>query len=148
MIRLAKELPEFETVYAMYGIGETNAAQLMAEIGDIRNYPCRSALVGFAGIDPEVNQSGKMNSQSNPSTKRGSPHLRRTMFQIWRSIYGSNLLMRLCTSSWTRNDPKASPTNVYMTAGSNKFLRIYYARVKECMAKLDTPAENSEMATD
>lgn len=26
---------------------------------------------------------------------------------------------------------------VYMTAASNKFLRIYYARVKECMATLD-----------
>ena len=55
MIRLAKELPEFETVHAMFGVGEITAAQLMAEIGDIRNYPRRSSLVGFAGVDPEVN---------------------------------------------------------------------------------------------
>lgn len=31
-----------------------------------------------------------------------------------------------------------------MTAGANKFLRIYYARVKECMAKLDAPTEAAE----
>ena len=78
MVRLAKELPEFETVHAMYGVGETTAAQLMAEIGDIRNYPRRSSLVGFAGVDPEIDQSGKKDSKSKPSTKRGSPHLRKT----------------------------------------------------------------------
>lgn len=82
MIRLAKELPEYETVHAMFGVGEITAAQLMTEIGNIRNYPRRSSLVGFAGVDPEVNQSGNMNSKSNPSTKRYSPHLRKTLFQI------------------------------------------------------------------
>lgn len=86
MIRLAKELPEFETVHAMYGVGEVTAAQLMAEIGDIRNFPRRSALTGYAGIDPEVDDSGKKVSKSNPTTKRGSPHLRRTLFQVV-SIY-------------------------------------------------------------
>lgn len=39
MTRLAKELPEYETVHAMYGMGNTTAAQLIAEIGDIRNFP-------------------------------------------------------------------------------------------------------------
>lgn len=55
MVRMAKELPEYESVHAMFGVGDVTAAQLMAEIGDIRNYPRRSSLVGFAGIDPEVN---------------------------------------------------------------------------------------------
>lgn len=73
MVRLAKELPEYETVHNIYGVGDTTAAQLMAETGDIRNCPRRSALVGFAGVDPEVDQSGKKDSKSNPSTKRGSP---------------------------------------------------------------------------
>ena len=35
---------------------------------------------------------------------------------------------------------------VYMTAGANKFLRIYYTRVKECMANLGAPAEDSKTA--
>lgn len=41
---------------------------------------------------------------------------------------------------------EGKPYYVYMTAGANNFLRIYYARVKECMANLDTPAEDSETA--
>ena len=32
---------------------------------------------------------------------------------------------------------EGKPYYVYMTAGANKFLRIYYARVKECMAQLE-----------
>lgn len=142
MIRLAKELPEYETVHAMYGVGDITAAQLIAEIGDIRNYPRRSSLVGFAGIDPEVNQSGTMNTKSNPSTKRGSPHLRKTLFQIM-TIY-----LRLAPPDeavYQFLDKKRSegkPYYVYMTAGANKFLRIYYARVKECMSKVEQ--ESSE----
>ena len=139
MIRLAKELPEYETVIAMFGVGEVTAAQLMAEIGDVRNYPRRSSLVGFAGVDPEVNQSGKMNAQSNPSTKRGSPHLRKTLYQIM-TIY-----LRLAPQDepvyqfLDKKRAEGKPYYVYMTAGANKFLRIYYARVKECMVKLDSP---------
>jgi len=31
---------------------------------------------------------------------------------------------------------EGKPYYVYMTAGANKFLRIYYGRVKECLASL------------
>ena len=41
MTRLAKQLPEYDTVRAMYGVGETTAAQLMAEIGDVLRFPRR-----------------------------------------------------------------------------------------------------------
>ncbi len=139
MIRLAKELPEFETVHAIYGVGETTAAQLMAEIGDIRNYPRRSSLVGFAGIDPEVNQSGKMSSQSNPSTKRGSPHLRKTLFQIMTVYLKLKPADEAVYQFLDKKRAEGKPYYVYMTAGANKFLRIYYARVTECIANLDTP---------
>ena len=87
MTRLAKELPEYETVHAMYGVGDTTAAQLIAEIGDIRNFPRRSSLVGFAGVDPAVDDSGKNVGNSKAATKRGSPHLRKTLFQIKRNNF-------------------------------------------------------------
>ena len=138
MIRLAKQLPEYPVVNAMYGVGEVTAAQLMAEIGDVRNFPRRSSLIAFAGIDPEVDQSGKKQTKSNPSTKRGSPHLRKTLFQVM-SIY-----LRLAPENepvYQFLDKKRSegkPFYVYMTAGANKFLRIYYARVKEYLAEQES----------
>ena len=138
MIRLAKQLPEYPVVNAMYGVGEGTAAQLMAEIGDVRNFPRRSSLIAFAGIDPEVDQSGKKQTKSNPSTKRGSPHLRKTLFQVM-STY-----LRLAPENepvYQFLDKKRSegkPFYVYMTAGANKFLRIYYARVKEYLAEQES----------
>lgn len=75
MTRLAKQLSEYDTVHAMYGVGETTAAQLMAEIGDVRHFPHRSSIVGFAGVDPGVDESGKYSAKSVPTTKRSSSHL-------------------------------------------------------------------------
>ena len=143
MTRLAKELPEYGTVHAMYGVGDTTAAQLMAEIGDIRNFPRRSALVGFAGVDPAVDDSGKKVGNSKPATKRGSPHLRKTLFQIMSTYLRLAPQDEPVFQFINKKRSEGKPYYVYMTAGANKFLRIYFARVKECMAKLDEPAEDS-----
>ena len=144
MIRLAKELPEYETVRALYGVGDTTAAQLMAEIGDVRNFPRRSSLVSFAGVDPEVDQSGKDKSQGKPATKRGSPHLRKTLFQIMTVYLRRSPADEAVYQFLDKKRSEGKPYYVYMTAGANKFLRIYYARVKECMAKLDAPSEATQ----
>ncbi|EFE91632.1 hypothetical protein GCWU000341_01801, partial [Oribacterium sp. oral taxon 078 str. F0262] len=37
---------------------------------------------------------------------------------------------------------EGKPYLVYMTAGANKFLRVYYGKVKECIRNL--PASDSE----
>ena len=44
------------------------------------------ALVAFAGIDPMPNQSGDKNVRSNKSSKRGSPYLRKTLFNVIRTF--------------------------------------------------------------
>ena len=36
---------------------------------------------------------------------------------------------------------EGKPYLVYMTAGANKFLRIYYGKVKEYLAKLENSSE-------
>jgi transposase len=133
MTRLAKQLPEYETVLAMYGVGETTAAQLMAEIGDVRRFPRRSSIVGFAGIDPGVDESGKHSAKSVPTTKRGSPHLRKTLFQIVCTYLKKSPPDEPVYQFLDKKRAEGKPHFVYMTAAQNKFLRIYYARVKECM---------------
>ena len=138
MLNLAKRLPEYETVRTMYGVGEVTATQLMAEIGDVRRYPRRSALVAFAGVDPSVNQSGKHEMQSNPTTKRGSPHLRKTLYQIVCTYLKKSPASEPVYQFLDKKRSEGKPYFVYMTAAQNKFLRIYYARVKECLTTLDS----------
>lgn len=137
MLRLAKMLPEYDTVLAMYGVGEITATQLMAEIGDVRRYPRRSSLVAFAGVDPAVNQSGKHEAQSNPTTKRGSPHLRKTLYQIVCTYLKKSPADEPVYQFLDKKRSEGKPYFVYMTAGANKFLRIYYARVKACLPVQD-----------
>ena len=144
MDRLARQLPEYDTVRAMYGVGDTTAAQLMAEIGDVRRFPRRSSIVGFAGVDPAVDQSGKHNAQSTPTTKRGSPHLRKTLFQIVSTYLKKAPANEPVYQFLGKKRAEGKPFYVYMTAAQNKFLRIYYARIKECLEAFD--AQNSIQA--
>ena len=138
MNRLAHLLPEYDTVRAMYGVGETTAAQLMAEIGDVRRFPKRSSLVGFAGVDPGIDESGKHCAGSVPTTKRGSPHLRKTLYQIVCTYLKTAPVDEPVYQFMDRKRAEGKPYFVYMTAAQNKFLRIYYARVKECLDVFDT----------
>ena len=63
------------------GIGAVNAAAILGEIGDIKRFSNPSKLVAYAGLDSTVSQSGEFESTSNHMTKRGSPYLRRALFQ-------------------------------------------------------------------
>ncbi|WP_147401766.1 transposase [Acutalibacter sp. 1XD8-33] len=82
MNRLAAQFPEYETVMAMNGAGPSVGPQLMAEIGDVRRLAQKSSLIAFAGIDPGRNDSGSKESNKGRIGKRGSPHLRKTLFLI------------------------------------------------------------------
>ena len=133
MNELASTLPEYDTVMSMHCVGTTYGPQLMAEIGDISRFDHRSAITAFAGVDPGVNQSGTMNQQSNRASKHGDPRLRKTLFQIMST------LLQLAPSDdpvylfMMKKKSEEKPYQVYMTAGANKFLRIYYGKVKECI---------------
>lgn len=66
MTRLAQQLPEYETVRAIYAVGETTAVQLMEEIGDVRRFPRRSSIVSFAGVDPTVTSPASTSPRAIP----------------------------------------------------------------------------------
>ena len=63
------------------GIGGVLGAVILGEIGDIDKFNKPRKLVAFAGIDATVKQSGEFESTNNKMSKRGSPYLRRALFQ-------------------------------------------------------------------
>ena len=64
---------------AMQGAGEVNEPQLMAEIGDVRRFIHKGALLAFAGMDASF-QSGALNSKPRRISKRGFPHPQKALF--------------------------------------------------------------------
>lgn len=136
MNETAAKLPEYNIVMEMTGVGPSLGPQLMAEIGDVSRFTHKGAITAFAGVDPGVNESGSYTQKSVPTTKRGSSSLRKTLFQV----------MDILIKTRPQDDPvykfidkkrsQGKPYYVYMTAGANKFLRIYYGRVKEYLSTL------------
>ena len=63
------------------GIGDINGAVILGEIGDVSRFSNASKLAAYAGIDASVSQSGDFQSSNNRMSKRGSPYLRKALFQ-------------------------------------------------------------------
>lgn len=63
------------------GVGILLAANIHAEIGDIKRFKTSSQLASFAGIDPTVRQSGDFTGSKNKMSKKGSPYLRLALWQ-------------------------------------------------------------------
>lgn len=129
MDRLSSQLPEYETVMNLYGVGKVLGSQLIAEIGDVRRLKHSKSLVALAGIDPPPNQSGQNDPKSRSISKRGSPSLRKTLFQIMTIIIQNQPADEPVYQFLDRKRAEGKPYRVYMVAAAHKFLRIYYARV-------------------
>ena len=135
MNETASRLPEYPVVMAMKGVGPSLGPQLIAEIGDVTRFTHKGTITAFAGVDPGVNDSGDYSLKSVHASKHGSPVLRKTLFQIMDVLIKTKpddavyLFM-------DKKRAQGKPYYVYMTAGANKFLRIYYGRVKEYLSTL------------
>ena len=136
MNETASTLPEYPVVMAMDGVGPTLGPQLMAEIGNVTRFTHRGALTAFAGVDPGNDGSGQHVRKSVPVTKKGSPYLRKTLFQIMDGLIKRSPADDAVYAFMDKKRAQGKPYYVYMTAGANKFLRIYYGRVKEYLSSL------------
>lgn len=136
MDETASTLPEYPVVMAMNGVGPTLGPQLMAEIGDVTRFTHRGALTAFAGVDPGKNDSGQRTQKSVRTSKKGSPALRKTLFQIMDGLIKRSPTDDAVYAFMDKKRAEGKPYYVYMTAGANKFLRIYYGRVREYLSLL------------
>ena len=137
MLSLAASLPEYPVVMGMFGVGPALGPQLMAEIGDVRRFHSKKALVAFAGIDAPPYQSGQMEVRSRSISKRGSSALRRTLFLVMSVILQRSPADEPVYQFMDKKRAEGKPYRVYMMASANKFLRIYYATVKLHLESLE-----------
>ncbi len=140
MLALASQLPEFPVVMNMRGVGDSLGPQLMAEIGDVTRFARRSAITSFAGVDPGADQSGGHEAKSVPTSKSGPPELRKALFLVMDCLIQTKPQDDPVYLFMDKKRSEGKPYLVYMTAGANKFLRIYYGRVKEYLDKLEEPS--------
>lgn len=137
MHSLASQLPEYPVVMEMFGIGPTLGPQLMAEIGDVRRFYSKKALVAYAGIDAPPNDSGDVIGRHKSMSKVGASSLRRTLFLVMSIYLQTSPPDEPIYQFMDRKRTEGKPYRVYMMASANKFLRIYYATVKAYLESLE-----------
>lgn len=130
MTQQARRLPAFDILTSIPGVGEVTAITLLAEIGDINNFKTSKQLVAYAGIDPSVHQSGSYTANNSKISKRGTPYLRKAIYQA--TVAGiSNRRNGPCNSTlyayYTLKKSQGKPTKVAIIATCNKLLRIVHA---------------------
>lgn len=127
MIKVAKNIPLYNQLITIPGIGENLAARLIAEIGDIKRFSNKRQLVAYAGIDPRVYQSGQVSGEHLHITKKGNKQLRTLLYLAVSST------LRLKKTSVIRDfyNKKRQQTNplshkAALIACANKLFRIIY----------------------
>lgn len=132
MDELAKELPEYEVVKKMKGVGDKLAPRLIAEIGDVRRFKDSKSLIAYAGIDAPPYQSGQFEGTKRHISKRGSRSLRKCGYEVMMALKSSKPKEDNAVYEYIlKKEAEGKNKKLVKIAGLNKFLRIYYARVME-----------------
>ena len=110
------------------GIGVTMGATILAEIGDINNFDYPEKLQAFAGLAPQIYESGKFKAASTPMDKKGSVYLRNALYQVTKSAYVTSNFMR---SYVDRKRAQGKHFYTAMSHGMKKMVRIIFAVLKK-----------------
>ena len=130
-------LPEYLVVIKMFGVGPALGLHLMDEISDVRRCHAKKALVAYAGIDVPLNDSGDISGRHRGMSKVGSSSLRWTLFLVMSVYLQKSPPDEPVYQFMDKKRAEGKPYRVYMMASANKFLRIYYATVKQCLDSLE-----------
>lgn len=71
---------DFQNLLTVPGIAEKTAITLLAEIPDISQFKNSKQLVAYAGLNPSVKQSGTSVRGNGGISKKGSRHLRKSLY--------------------------------------------------------------------
>jgi len=119
------------------GVGPISAALFLAQVRSLSRFPSHRQLSAFIGIDPTTYESGQFKGQGHIS-KRGSPHLRRTLYLMAQSVARYSNTFRLYMAQ-LRDRGKAY--RVAVIACANKLLRVIMALNRSQNLFVDSPVQ-------
>jgi len=137
MDELARELPEYEEIRKMPGVGKKLTSRVIAEIGDVRRFKNAGSIIAYAGLDAPPYQSGQFEATNRHISKRGNKHLRKTGYEVIKSIKSSCKSDNELKSYIIQKENEGKLKKVAKIAGLNKFLRMYYGIVKNKYKQLE-----------
>lgn len=104
------------------GVGPISAAVIVAEFGDISRFKGPEAMLSFAGLEPGYYQSGT-SKQSGRMVKRGSSHLRYTLFNVCLPLINFNIVFK---EYYDKKRKEGKPHSVALSHVCKKLIRVIY----------------------
>ena len=133
IVKLARQIPYFNIINSIYGIGETSTAQIIAELGDINRFENIKQLNAVCGLDPTIIQSGKSINYHGPISKRGNRNARKILFITCCSIIRASVLHNMDNEILLYYRKKQAENKHFkecIIACSTKLLRTIFAMCK------------------
>ena len=137
MDKLARELPEYDVISSIPGCGEKLTSRVIAEIGDVRRFKNAGSIIAYAGLDAPPYQSGQFKATNRHISKRGNKYLRKTGYEVMKSIKSSCKDDNELKLYILKKESEGKLKKVAKIAGLNKFLRMYYGKVKKKYKELN-----------
>ena len=109
------------------GFGPILGAIVISEFGDINRFDKPSQLVAYAGIDATVSQSGEYEGSHNVMSKRGSPYLRKALFQAALVASNSDPVLK---AYYKKKRAEGKHHKTCIGAVARKLCNIIYAVLK------------------
>ena len=137
MDKLASKLPEYDVISEIPGCGKKLTARVIAEIGDIRRFKNAGSIIAYAGLDAPPYQSGQFEATNRHISKRGNKYLRKTGYEIMKSVRSNVNSDNELRTYIVKKENEGKLKKVAKIAGLNKFLRMYYGKVKKKYKELN-----------
>lgn len=110
------------------GISDITACVILGEIGSVSRFERPEQLVAFAGLDASVHQSGDFNSNRTRLSKRGSPYLRRA---LWQSAFVASYHDPALSLHYQRLRKRGKAHGTAIGAVARKLVHIIFAILRD-----------------
>jgi transposase len=118
---LADKLPQY--LLTLPGASTLNIVSLYGEVDPIKTFKQPSQLVAFAGLDATVFQTGQYDAPQRHISKRGSPFLRKTLWQMaYRALQQEGDLRNF----WLKKKRQNKHQFVAVTAVARKLCHVVW----------------------
>lgn len=136
ILKIGEEIPEVKYLDSLPGISPLLACKIYSEIGRIDRFKQVKSLIAFAGIDPQVSQSGNSLNSSGRLSKRGSPYLRYYLFLAARASIRSDPELK---EYYLKKKKQGKHFYVCLAGVSRKLLLRIYRVLKDKRNYIKTP---------
>ncbi|SDL38428.1 IS110 family RNA-guided transposase [Lacicoccus qingdaonensis] len=126
MIELSRAQDHYLTTIT--GISDVTASVILGEVGDFERFERPEQLVAFAGLDASVHQSGDFTSARTKLSKRGSPYLRRA---IWQAAFVASNQDPALTAYYQKLRNRGKVHGTAVGAVARKLTHIIFAIMRD-----------------